>query len=98
MQAGSSIAGDSTTVQARRAVETSAGSLVVIPIDVAEEWYVHSCRHGHVWERSSTTVLAAHARLLEEALSAHLSGRCSSSPPTSSRASDCGQLQAGRAR
>ncbi|WP_425698665.1 threonine synthase [Micromonospora trifolii] len=55
-----SIAGDSTTVQAQAAVTRSAGSVVVVREDVAARWYERASRHGHTWEISSCTVLAAY--------------------------------------
>ncbi|MFG2051861.1 pyridoxal-phosphate dependent enzyme [Micromonospora sp. NPDC048935] len=55
-----SIAGDSTTVQAHAAVTRSAGSVVVVREDVATGWYERAGRHGHTWEISSCTVLAAY--------------------------------------
>lgn len=59
----SSIAGHGTTVQAHRAVTRSAGTATVIPDAVADRYYTELCRAGHVWERSSTTVFAAHDAL-----------------------------------
>ncbi|GGW75772.1 threonine synthase [Streptomyces caelestis] len=58
-----SIAGDSTTVQAHRAVTLSGGTATVVPDAVAEAHFTRLCRRGHVWERSSTTVFAAHESL-----------------------------------
>jgi threonine synthase len=58
-----SIAGDSTTVQAHAAVTRSAGSAVVVPEELATTWYERAGRHGHPWEISSCTVLAAYADL-----------------------------------
>lgn len=58
-----SIAGDSTTVQARASVTRSAGSAVVVPPGTVRRWQQRACRHGHAWETSSCAVLAAYASL-----------------------------------
>jgi threonine synthase len=60
-----SIAGDSTTVQAHRAVTLSGGTAIVVPDATADAYYRSLCRRGHVWERSSTTVFAALTSLRE---------------------------------
>lgn len=60
-----SIAGDCTTVQAHAAVVRSGGSAVVVDERTAEDWFARACRHGHTWELSSCTTLAAYAALRE---------------------------------
>lgn len=62
----SSIAGHSTTVQAHQAVTRSAGTATVVPDSAADRYYTKLCRAGHVWERSSTTVFAAHDLLVAD--------------------------------
>lgn len=61
-----SIAGHTTTVQAHHAVTLSGGTAVVVSPESAEEWFARLCGRGHVWERSSVTVFAAHERLRAE--------------------------------
>lgn len=58
-----SIAGEGTTVQAHAAVTRSGGSAVVVSSDTAKTWFAEAGRHGHAWELSSCTVLAAYADL-----------------------------------